>query len=102
MHAMVYLTAGSEEEALRLVHHLVERRLAACGNVFPVRSVYRWKGEVVEEGEAVAILKTRRELVDRAIAEIQARHSYEVPCAVAYPMEGGLKSYLAWIDEVTS
>jgi periplasmic divalent cation tolerance protein len=99
---MVYLTAPDEAGALSLVRHLVERGLAACGNVFPVRSVYRWKGEVVEEEEAVAILKTRRELVDRVVAEIRDRHPSEVPCVVSYPMGAGLPDYLAWIDEATS
>lgn len=102
MHAMVYMTAPDREAALRIVHRLVDRRLVACGNVFPVRSVYRWKGEVVEEDEAVAIMKTRQERVEAVIREIEEQHSYDVPCAVSYPMGAGLPPYLEWIDEATA
>ncbi len=43
---VVLVTAGSEAEADRLARHLVEARLAACVNVYPVRSTYRWEGQV--------------------------------------------------------
>lgn len=99
---MVYVTASSPDEAFRIARELVERRLVACGNVFPVRSVYRWEGEVVEEGEAVAIMKTRTERVEEVIEAVRETHSYDVPCAVAYPMETGLRAYLKWIDASTS
>jgi periplasmic divalent cation tolerance protein len=99
---MVYMTAGDEEEARRIVHHLVETGLVACGNIFPIRSIYRWKGDVQEEAEAAVIMKTRSELVEMVIQEVRRLHSYEVPCVVSYAMEAGLPSYLSWIDEATS
>jgi periplasmic divalent cation tolerance protein len=101
-HCMVYVTAASKDEALRLARALVSERLAACANVIAdMHAVYRWQGAVEEAQEAVLILKTRRELADRAIARIKALHSYEVPCAIAYDMARGLPDYLAWIDAST-
>ncbi len=102
MYAMLYMTAGSEEEARRLVRHLVDERLVACGNIFPIRSIYRWEGQVTEEAEAAVIMKTRTSLVPRAMEELQRLHSYDVPCVVSYAMERGLEPYLAWVDDVTS
>lgn len=102
MYAMLYMTASSDEEARSIVHHLVEERLVACGNIFPIQSVYRWKGDVREEREVAVIMKTRRELVERAIAAAREAHSYEVPCVVAYAMETGSEDYLRWIDASTS
>lgn len=102
MHSMVYMTAGSQDEARRIVRHLVEAGLVACGNIFPIHSIYRWEGEVQEEAEVAVIMKTRSLLVDRIIQEVRKLHSYEVPCVVSYAMEAGLQSYLAWIDESTS
>ncbi len=102
MHSMVYMTAKDAEEAGKIVRHLVEAGLVACGNIFPISSVYRWAGEVREEPEAAVIMKTRASLVERVVEEVRALHSYEVPCVVSYPMGPGLKSYLTWIDESTS
>lgn len=102
MYSMVYMTAGDREEAGRIVRALVEARLVACGNILPIESIYRWRGKLVEESEVAVIMKTKKDLVQRALEEIRRLHSYEVPCAVAYPMETGLDSYLAWIEETTS
>jgi len=100
---MVYVTAASKEEALRIGRTLVTERLAACANVLPgMQSVYWWQGAVDEAEEAVLILKTRKELAGRAVARIKAIHSYEVPCAVVYDIADALPAYLHWIDVSTS
>jgi len=41
---IVLTTAASQEEARKIAHALVERRLAACVNIVPtVESIYRWQ-----------------------------------------------------------
>lgn len=102
MHAMLYFTARDEEDAARIARHLLDRRLIACANVFPVRSIYRWKGKVEDEREAVAICKTRRSVVPRAIREARKVHAYEVPCLVSYDMSAALAAYTQWIDAETT
>ena len=52
MALLVYMTAADPAEAERIAVELVERRLAAGVNILaPMRSVYRWKGEVRKAGE---------------------------------------------------
>lgn len=98
MHAMVYVTAKDMTDAARIARHLLDRRLIACANIFPVRSLYRWRGKVEDLTEAVAICKTRKAAVHRAIAEAKKVHPYEVPCIVSYEMGPALAAYGAWID----
>ncbi len=94
---------GSEEEALRIARHLVERQVAACVNVLPaVRSVYRWKGAVEEATEWTLLIKSRADLFDRVRDELCSVHSYEVPELIAVPIVAGLQAYLNWIDESTA
>ncbi|MFQ5919738.1 MAG: divalent-cation tolerance protein CutA [Thermoplasmata archaeon] len=102
MYAMLYMTVGDAKEARSIVLRLVEDGLVACGNIFPIQSIYRWKGAIEEEKEVAVIMKTRQELVQQAIAVAQKAHSYEVPCVVAYAMETGSEDYLRWIDASTS
>ncbi len=99
---MVYMTAGSEEEAAAIVVRLVEAGLIACGNIFRIRSIYKWEGRTQDEAEAAVIMKTRSSLVEKVREEIRRLHSYEVPCIASYSMESGLPEYLAWVDGVTS
>jgi periplasmic divalent cation tolerance protein len=102
-HSMLYITTGSREEALKIARALVDEKLAACVNVLgEATSIYRWQGKVEEAGETILIAKTRKDLVEKALAWVQALHSYDVPCAVAYDMATGLPPYLAWIDAETT
>jgi periplasmic divalent cation tolerance protein len=101
MHAMLYVTTKDVDDAARLARHLLEQKLVACANIFPVRSLYWWQGHLKDESEAVAIMKTRRDLVGRAMAAAKDVHGYDVPCIVSYAMDAALDEYGAWIDRET-
>lgn len=98
----LYATTETQEEALAIARRLVEERLVACANILPRgRSVYRWEGAVVDEGETYMLLKTRADLADRAVARLSELHSYEVPCVAVWPWSGGEKAYCDWVaDEI--
>ncbi|PYX36734.1 MAG: divalent-cation tolerance protein CutA, partial [Acidobacteria bacterium] len=56
---IVLTTAGSQQEAQRIAHTLVDRRLAACVNIVPqVRSIYRWQNKVEDAQEWLLLIKT--------------------------------------------
>jgi periplasmic divalent cation tolerance protein len=76
---------------------LLEKELAACVNITPVRSLYRWKGECCDDEEHLLIIKTRRGLADAAIAALRAVHPYEVPEIIVLPVIAGHPPYLAWV-----
>ncbi len=99
---LVMTTVGSAEAARALVHGLVAERLIACGTMIDGTSIYRWRGAVTEESEVLVLLKTRVERWDALQAAIAARHPYEVPELLAFPVEGALAPYLDWLGaEVT-
>ena len=93
-----YVTAGSREEALAIGRTVVDERLAACANVLDgMTSLYWWQGVLEQASEAVLILKTRAELVERLTMRVRELHSYDCPCVVALPIAAGNPDYLAWI-----
>ncbi|MBI2347199.1 MAG: divalent-cation tolerance protein CutA [Deltaproteobacteria bacterium] len=97
---VVYVTVGSAEEAERLAQALVGERLAACVNrLGPVRSVYRWQGQVEQSEEQLLIIKTKRELFGALKKRVQELHSYSVPEIIALPILEGSESYLQWLGE---
>ena len=101
--SLVYITAADAEEAKALGRALVEARLAACANVLPgITPIYRWEGRIEEGTEVALIAKTRSELVERVVALVIERHSYDCPCVIALPITGGNPDYLAWIDTETA
>lgn len=98
---VVLSTTDSDDEAHRLARGLVEARLAACVQIVgPVRSVFRWEGEVQVEPEYQLVVKTTR--VEEVTAWIVANHSYDVPEVVALPVVGGHETYLTWVGDESS
>ncbi|HEY8551887.1 MAG TPA: divalent-cation tolerance protein CutA [Thermaerobacter sp.] len=99
---LVYVTAANAGEARRIGRKAVEQRLAACANVYPhIDSFYWWQGELVEDHEAVVILKTRRARVPELIAAVRAWHSYTVPAILVLEVRDGNPDYLRWLEEET-
>lgn len=99
---MVYMTAGSGEEARRIASAIVSERLAACANIFEgVRSFYWWEGRIQDEAEVVIIAKTRKDLLLKLTEKVRSIHSYSCPCIVAVPILGGHAPFLEWIRQET-
>ncbi|MGC8491317.1 MAG: divalent-cation tolerance protein CutA [Syntrophobacteraceae bacterium] len=100
--SIVFVTAGSEEEAAKIGQTLVNERLAACANLVPgIRSIYRWKGKICDEREFLIIIKTRTSKFEALQKRVQELHSYEVPEIISFPVSRGLPQYLAWVLEET-
>jgi periplasmic divalent cation tolerance protein len=96
----VYAVFANADEAERIGRTVVHERLAACINVLgPVRSIYRWQGEVETAEEVAAIFKTSDSSTESLIARIASLHSYEVPCIASWPIDRILASYAQWVEE---
>lgn len=101
-HGVLLTALPSQEDARRLAALLVEERLAACVQLLPIESFYRWEGRVQNEAEVLLLIKTRTALFDTAIARIKAEHPYSVPEIAGWPFSAGHLPYLNWIDASTA
>ena len=100
---VVLTTVSSDDEGVRLVRALLERRLIACGTLVPAaRSLYRWQGKIADEREVVVILKTRSARLETLQAAFEELHPYKVPELLALPVSAGLPKYLEWISGETT
>ncbi len=97
---LVLMTASSAEEARRIAKALVEERLAACVNIVEsCRSVYRWKGEIVEDNEAMMFAKTSRDKFGAIVERVRELHSYEVPEIIAADLESLSGDYAGFLAD---
>lgn len=97
---LVFSTFPTEDKAREIVRVLVEERAIACGNILPsIGSIYRWKGEVREETEVLALLKVSRNACAHLQKRLRDLHPYEVPEIVAIAVDSGLPEYLDWVRE---
>jgi periplasmic divalent cation tolerance protein len=96
---VVFITAGSQEEAHRIARLLVKEKKAACVNIVPgVDSLFRWKGKIDSAHEALLLVKTRAPLLPQIISLVKKAHSYQVPEIIALPIIDGSEDYLRWLD----
>jgi periplasmic divalent cation tolerance protein len=97
---IVLSTTGSEEEARKIAHHLVEHQLAACVNIVPqIESVYRWQGKVESAREWLLLIKTTSARFSAVHEAIRQLHSYELPECIAIAIDDGSPNYLQWIQD---
>lgn len=99
MFSVIYITAGNMDEARRIGKKLIEEHLAACVNIFPISSIYRWKDNIEESNEFGMIVKTKTEKVKEIEKRVKQLHSYEVPCVIELKIGEGSAEYLKWIEE---
>ena len=94
----VFMTAPGVGVAEEVVRALLDERLVACGNIVPgAVSVYRWKGEVHVDKEAVVTLKTTAAALPALLERAAELHPYDVPELIVHDVTTGTAAYLEWV-----
>ncbi|MGH3326728.1 MAG: divalent-cation tolerance protein CutA [Streptomycetales bacterium] len=98
----VVVTAPDPDWLVEFTRQLVNDGLCSSGHHFaPVRSIYRWRGEMYDRVEGRVSLHTRRSLVAEIVRRAKQTHPYEVPGISTRPIEDGNPDYLQWILDQT-
>jgi periplasmic divalent cation tolerance protein len=101
---VLYTTWPDAETAEAFARRAVEARLAACANVLaPMRSIYRWEGEIHSEAETPMLLKTTSSAVHDLGQLILKYHPYETPCVLALRADtpNCNPEYVDWVRSAT-
>ena len=95
---LIYITCKDEQEAVKISKHLLDKRLIACSNMHPIRSMYFWEGKIQDDKEFVIIAKTKEKNYKAIKEEVKKMHSYDVPCILKIDAEAN-ESYEKWVNE---
>jgi periplasmic divalent cation tolerance protein len=98
---LVLTTCGDAARAELIAATLIEKRLAACVQIFPINSFYEWEGAVQNTRELLLFCKIKSVDFADVEAAIRAAHDYAVPEIIQVAIEKGSQSYLSWIASVT-
>lgn len=100
---IVLTTMPDDDRAEALAASLVEARLAACVNLHaPMRSIYRWNGEVARDGERQVVIKTTLARLAALEARVRAAHPYELPEWIVVAPDEVSAEYRRWVLAETS
>jgi len=94
---VVQTSIDDESKADGLAAAIVEHKLAACVQRFPIKSTYRWKGKIENSSEFLLAAKTRMALAGELTDFIREHHPYELPEVIVTPITAGLPEYLEWV-----
>jgi len=95
---LAYIICKDAVEAEKISLHLLKKKLIACANLFPIRSLYRWKGKIISEAENVIIAKTNEGNFDKIVNEVKKIHSYKIPCILKIGSSAN-KDFEKWADK---
>lgn len=97
---IIYVTHENKEEANKVTSYLLEKKLIACANIFPITSTFWWEWKIDNSDEFVSILKTRKDNWEIVKNEIKKIHPYKIPCIMKIEVEAN-KEYEDWINTET-
>ena len=93
---LVYITCKNNAEEKKITKALLGKKLIACANMFPISSMYKWKGKMQSSKEVVLIAKTKPmnyEKIKKLVARI---HSYSTPCIIKIDAVAN-EPYFRWL-----
>ena len=96
----IYITCKDEKEAVKISEHLLKKRLIACSNMFPIKSMYWWDKKIVNDNEIVILAKTSNKKYEQIKKEVKKLHSYDVPCILKFDVEAN-REYEEWVEKET-
>ena len=96
--ALIYITCKDEKEAIKISKYLLNKRLIACSNLYPIRSLYRWQGKMHDNKEFAIMAKTKEKNYKKIKEEVKKIHSYDIPCILKINAEAN-ESYEKWVNE---
>lgn len=95
---LIYITCPTEEEAVKISRHLLNKKFIACSNIHKIRSLYFWNNKMRDEKEYVIMAKTKESNYKKIKEEVKKLHSYDVPCILKIDAEAN-EEYGKWVNE---
>lgn len=94
----LYTTCKGKREAEKISAHLLKKRLIACANVFPIKSMYWWNYRIVNAAEYAVLAKTSNKNYKNAVNETKKIHPYKIPCILRIEAKAN-KEYETWANK---
>jgi periplasmic divalent cation tolerance protein len=95
----IYITCANKKEAERIARALLNGRLTACANIWPIEAVYKWKGKIEKCREVVLLVKTLKKNYKKIEKMVKKLHSYEIPIIARIDVSKVNRDYLNWTDK---
>lgn len=98
----IIATLHKKEDAKRIGKGLLEKRLIACYNLWPIESAYWWKGEILDDNETMMLLKSQPKHFEAIAEYIKHESGYEVPDIFLLKADQAVAAFDDWVNQETT
>jgi periplasmic divalent cation tolerance protein len=95
---LIYITNPDKKTAKEISKKLLKKKLIACANIFPIKSLFMWNGKIEKENEFVLLCKTISSKTTAVKKQVKKMHPYEVPCIIKWNASAN-KEYEKWVSK---
>src|SRR3989338_6242437 len=74
---LLFLSCKDIEEAGKISHCLLEKKLIICAKKIPISSYYLWKSKIESAKEVLLIMDSTEENFEKVDQEVKKLHSYK-------------------------
>ncbi|MEM2954730.1 MAG: divalent-cation tolerance protein CutA [Candidatus Nanoarchaeia archaeon] len=92
---LCYIPCKDKKEAEKIAKFLLDKKLIACANIFPIISISKWTKKIRAIKEHILIVKTNKNF-NAIKKEIEKIHSYKIPCILEIKVKANDK-YDKWV-----
>ena len=96
---LILVSFENNKDAEKAANYLIDNKLAACVEIYPVKNYYTWKGEKVAADEFSGIIKTDDGYFEKVRTALEKLLPYEIPQIIEVKAERANESYLKWVTE---
>lgn len=97
---IIKTTTDSHKTMKLIANTLLNNKLAACVNMIPrMRSKYVMDGRITESREVILLIKTTKNLENKAYKTIKELHNYEIPEISTIETLNVDKDYEKWLKD---
>jgi periplasmic divalent cation tolerance protein len=94
---IVQTTCSSKQEAKIIAKALIEKKLAACVQMYEIESFYNWDDKLCNDFETLLNIKTIKDNFEKIKSKILELHSYDLPEIIQLDITNTSEEYLNFI-----
>ncbi len=95
---LIYSTFPDRRSARKVVKLALEKKIAACANLWPIDAIFAWEGKISQEKEWAVLFKTTSANLQQLRQLIIDNHPYSAPAILSWSAKIGHKDYKKWLN----
>lgn len=95
----IYTTCATEEEAKKIAKLILDGKMGACVDYWPVTSMFNWEGESKEVNQIMLSVATFENKLEDVNDLISKHHSYSVPMIAGVDVRRINRAYREWMTQ---